>query len=166
LGETALIHPRREIMMSDVQCPRCANWAPMSGGKLGRHKSNEPSLTTNKITFCPAAGKSPAAVRAEMSPEDVVRRDHLKRTKPMRLPGFSRNSTVEVPVRRNRGRFTLDHCVACDKAWYTSYAQAQRMVIKVLAERETQLYIYHCPVDSEQYHVTKEEFHRDRGEVL
>jgi hypothetical protein len=40
------------------------------------------------------------------------------------------------------------------------------MVIKTLAERQTQLYIYRCPIDFEQYHVTKKEYHRDRGEVL
>lgn len=152
--------------MSDVQCPKCANWAHMTGGKLGRHKSNEPSVTTNKIMFCSAAGKTPQEVQASMTPQDITRRDHLRRTRPMRIPGFGRASSVEVPIRRNRRRFTLDHCEACDKAWYTSYAQAQRMVIKVLAERETQLYIYHCPVDDQQYHVTKEEHHRDRGEVL
>jgi hypothetical protein len=153
--------------MFDVQCPQCANWAPMIAGKLGRHKSNEPSPTTNKIMFCRAAGKSPAAVRAEMTPEDVVRRDHLKRVRPQRIPGYARNSSIEVPVvRKNRSRFTLEHCTACDKAWYTSYSQAQRMVIKVLADRGTQLYVYKCPVDPEQYHVTREEYHYDRGEVL
>lgn len=151
--------------MSDVQCPLCANWAPIEEGRLGRHKSNEPSPTTNRIMWCPAAGRSPGVVRSEMSDEDVIRRDHLKRHRFMRIPG-SRSKVIEVPVRKNRGRFTLGHCQACDKAWYTSYSQAQRMVIKALAEREVQLYIYKCPVDTEQYHVTKEEYHRDRGEVL
>lgn len=72
----------------------------------------------------------------------------------------------EHKIRKNRSRFTLAQCPDCDKAWYTSYAQAQRMVIKLLAEREVQLYIYYCPVDSNQYHLTKEEYHHDRGEVL
>jgi hypothetical protein len=151
--------------MSDVQCPLCANWAPIEEGRLGRHKSNEPSPTTNKVMFCAAAGRSPEAVRAEMTPDDVVHRDYLKRHRFARIPGMGAK-VIEVPPRRNRGRFTLEHCQPCDKAWYTSYSQAQRMVIKALAEREVQLYIYKCPVDTEQYHVTKEEYHRDRGEVL
>jgi hypothetical protein len=141
----------------------------MNAGRLGRHKSNEPSATTNKIVFCSAAGKTVAEVQASMTPEDADRRDLLKRARPVaRLTYVSRSSPPSqvVPARRNRGRFTLEHCVDCDKAWYTSYGQAQRMVIKVLAERDTQLYIYRCPVDSEQYHVTKEEYHHDRGEVL
>jgi hypothetical protein len=116
--------------------------------------------------WCKAAGQDPVIVEFDLTNEEMIRRDHLKRTKPMRLPGYARGSTAEIPTRRNRGRFTLDHCVVCDKAWYTSYAQAQRMVIKVLADWETQLYIYKCPVDDQQYHVTKEEYHRDRGEVL
>lgn len=67
---------------------------------------------------------------------------------------------------KTRWRHVLKPCKACGKDWYTSYAQAQRMALKAFWERETQLYIYRCPIDGEKYHLTKMEEHDDRGEVL
>jgi hypothetical protein len=67
---------------------------------------------------------------------------------------------------KSRWRHALEYCKACGKDFYNSYSQAQRMVLKALNERDTQLYIYHCPNSDEKYHVTKMEVHDDRGEVL
>jgi hypothetical protein len=66
----------------------------------------------------------------------------------------------------SRWRHVLVMCPRCHKDWYTSYPQAQRMVLKALKDRETQLYIYRCPANREKYHVTKMEEHDGRGEVL
>lgn len=67
---------------------------------------------------------------------------------------------------KSYGRHQLPLCPACGKFWYSSYAKAMKMAAKVLRERDTMLFIYICPVDEQLYHLTKEEFHRDRGEVL
>lgn len=66
----------------------------------------------------------------------------------------------------DRWEHALVTCAACDKYWYTSFAQAQRMALKALNERDTRMFIYYCPVDPEKYHLTKMEEHDDRGEVL
>jgi len=66
----------------------------------------------------------------------------------------------------SRWRHVLKMCPRCKKDWYTSYAQAQRMVLKALNDRDTVLYIYKCPSDRDKYHVTKMEQHDNRGDVL
>lgn len=69
-------------------------------------------------------------------------------------------------LRASRRQHVLKLCPRCHKDWYTSYAQAQRMALKGLNERQTPLYIYRCPADRDKYHLTKMEEHDDRGEVL
>jgi len=69
-------------------------------------------------------------------------------------------------LRPGRWRHILKECPRCHKDWYTSYAQAQRMVLKAANERDTVLYIYRCPGDRDKYHVTRQEQHDGRGEVL
>jgi len=81
---------------------------------------------------------------------------------PRRNPIYHRDKRPKA----SRWRHMLIRCPHCHKDWYTSYQQAQRMVIKAMRDRETSLYIYRCPSNREKYHLTKMEEHDDRGEVL
>ena len=152
-------------MSTSARCPRCDNWAQIARGTITSHKSNEFNAR-RKLKNCSAAGRTLEQVRAEMTPEMVIVRNHLKRQR-MVIRGTLRvDLRLDLRPGPNRYRHALTWCPTCDKAWYDSISQAQRIQRKALIERETVLYIYYCPADDARYHVTKMEEHDDRGEVL
>lgn len=149
-------------MQTSARCPRCDNWAPIAKGVIGSHKSNRFN-GKGKLLGCPAAGRTLEQEKADLTPEKVMVRNHLKR---QRQAGLSGKLKLDLPPAPGRYRHVARHCVPCDKDLYGSLAQAQRMIRKILNLRGVELFVYRCPEDGENYHLTKMEDHDDRGEVL